>query len=42
MPRHSLAADESADDVLEWEDGWGTVWHRLRGYTSGEVLIGAP
>jgi uroporphyrinogen decarboxylase len=32
-----LAENETADDILEWQDGWGTVWRRLRGYTSGEV-----
>jgi uroporphyrinogen decarboxylase len=32
-----LADDESGDDILEWKDGWGTTWRRLRGYTSGEV-----
>ncbi|MFO7947193.1 MAG: uroporphyrinogen decarboxylase family protein [Armatimonadota bacterium] len=31
-------ADETMDDVVEWTDAWGTVWRRLRGYTSGEVL----
>ncbi len=30
--------DDSMDDVVEWTDNWGTVWRRLRGYTSGEVL----
>jgi len=29
---------DSMDDVVEWTDDWGTVWRRLRGYTSGEVL----
>ncbi len=29
---------DSMDDVVEWTDNWGTVWRRLRGYTSGEVL----
>ncbi len=33
-----LAEDQSATDVVEWQDGWGTVWRGLRGYTSGEVL----
>ena len=36
-----LAADESGDDVIEWKDGWGTTWRRLRGYTSGEVHLPA-
>jgi len=31
------AEGESADDVVEWRDAWGTVWRRLRAYTSGEV-----
>ncbi|MEA3400452.1 MAG: uroporphyrinogen decarboxylase family protein [Armatimonadota bacterium] len=30
--------DETDEDVVEYEDAWGTVWRRLRGYTSGEVL----
>ena len=29
---------QDAEDVVEWTDVWGTVWRRLRGYTSGEVL----
>jgi uroporphyrinogen decarboxylase len=29
--------DQHVNDVVEWQDGWGTVWRRLRGYTSGEV-----
>jgi hypothetical protein len=33
-----LENDEGIADVVEWQDGWGTVWRRLRGYTSGEVL----
>jgi len=32
------AEGEGVTDVVEWRDGWGTVWRRLRGYTSGEVL----
>ncbi|MGQ9729648.1 MAG: uroporphyrinogen decarboxylase family protein [Candidatus Zipacnadales bacterium] len=36
--RPPLEADESAVDVIEWQDSWGTVWRRLKGYTSGEVL----
>ncbi len=32
------AQDEDAEDVVEWQDEWGVVWRRLRGYTSGEVL----
>lgn len=30
--------NEDAEDVVEWQDDWGVVWRRLRGYTSGEVL----
>ncbi|MFP4248840.1 MAG: uroporphyrinogen decarboxylase family protein [Armatimonadota bacterium] len=30
--------EETDEDVVEYEDAWGTVWRRLRGYTSGEVL----
>ncbi len=33
-----LAAGQGIEDVLEWQDAWGTTWRRLRGYTSGEVL----
>ncbi|MFQ5808202.1 MAG: uroporphyrinogen decarboxylase family protein [Armatimonadota bacterium] len=33
-----LEEDEGIEDVIEWQDAWGTVWRRLRGYTSGEVL----
>lgn len=33
-----LEEAQSIDDVIEWQDAWGTVWRRLRGYTSGEVL----
>ena len=33
-----LQEDEHVSDVVEWQDGWGTVWRRLKGYTSGEVL----
>jgi len=33
-----LEEGQSGDDVVEWQDGWGTVWRRLRSYTSGEVL----
>ena len=29
---------EDSTDVIEWQDALGTVWRRLRGYTSGEVL----
>ena len=29
---------EGSEDIVEWQDAWGTVWRRLRGYTSGEVL----
>ncbi|MBI3920251.1 MAG: hypothetical protein HY318_02445 [Armatimonadetes bacterium] len=34
----ALQENEDVDDVVEWQGGWGTVWRRLRGYTSGEVL----
>src|SRR5512140_152974 len=34
---YKLGADETAADIIEWQDGWGTVWRRMRGYTSGEV-----
>ncbi|MBI3922069.1 MAG: hypothetical protein HY318_11680, partial [Armatimonadetes bacterium] len=33
-----LNQEEKVEDVIEWKDDWGTVWRRLRGYTSGEVL----
>ena len=33
-----LEEEEGIEDVIEWEDVFGTVWRRLRGYTSGEVL----
>jgi uroporphyrinogen decarboxylase len=36
--RPPLEADEDVRDVVEWQDGWGTVWRRLKGYTSGEVF----
>jgi len=29
---------QAAQEVVEWQDAWGTVWRRLRGYTSGEVF----
>jgi uroporphyrinogen decarboxylase len=32
------AEGETSDDVVEWQDAWGTLWRRLRGYTSGEVV----
>jgi uroporphyrinogen decarboxylase len=35
--RASRAEGEDSSDIVEWQDGWGTVWRRLRGYTSGEV-----
>jgi uroporphyrinogen decarboxylase len=28
--------DTASDEVIEWQDAWGTVWRRLGGYTSGE------
>ena len=28
----------AADQIVEWQDAWGTVWRRLGGYTSGEPL----
>jgi uroporphyrinogen decarboxylase len=34
---YKLAEDETAEDIIEWVDGWGTTWKRMRGYTSGEV-----
>lgn len=34
---HPLQENESAEDIVEWKDAWGTIWRRLRGYTSGEV-----
>lgn len=37
---NAARADEQIKDpneVIEWEDAWGTVWRRLAGYTSGEV-----
>ena len=34
----SLTEDEAATDIIEWVDGWGTKWHRMRGYTAGEVV----
>ncbi|MBC8233122.1 hypothetical protein H8E77_26550 [bacterium] len=33
-----LEAGQDTQDIIEWRDGWGTVWRRLRSYTSGEVL----
>lgn len=27
-----------ADDMVEWQDKWGTVWRRLAGYTAGEPV----
>jgi len=33
-----LEEEQDIEDVVEWQDGWGTLWRRLRGYTSGEVL----
>lgn len=36
--RPPLEEREGIEDVVEWQDAWGTVWRRLRGYTSGEVL----
>jgi uroporphyrinogen decarboxylase len=36
--RPPLEDEEDIEDVIEWQDAWGTVWRRLRGYTSGEVL----
>ncbi len=33
--------DESADDVIEWTDAFGTLWRRLRKYTSGDVVTPA-
>ncbi len=28
---------QNVNDVIEWQDGWGITWRRLRGYTTGEV-----
>lgn len=28
---------ENPNDIVEWRDAWGTVWRRMKGYTSGEV-----
>ena len=28
---------EASNEIVEWQDAWGTVWRRLKGYTSGEV-----
>lgn len=30
--------NETDEDIVEYQDAWGTVWRRLRGYTSGEVV----
>ncbi len=30
-------AEEDPNEIVEWTDAWGTVWRRLKGYTSGEV-----
>lgn len=32
-----LDASEDIEDVVEFKDAWGTVWRRMRGYTTGEV-----
>lgn len=29
---------QTDEDVVEYRDAWGTLWRRLRGYTSGEVV----
>lgn len=34
-----LASPE--EQVIEWKDGWGTVWRRSSHYTSGEVVTPA-
>jgi len=39
--RPPLEDEEDIEDVVEWQDVWGTVWRRLRGYTSGEVVRAA-
>ena len=36
--RPPLESGQDTQDIIEWRDGWGTMWRRLRGYTSGEVL----
>ena len=33
-----MCSSDLAEDVVEWTDAWGTVWRRLRAYTSGEVV----
>ena len=33
--------EEAITEVAEWQDMWGTVWRRLKGYTSGEVKVPA-
>ncbi|MBT3374906.1 MAG: hypothetical protein HN742_09060 [Lentisphaerae bacterium] len=33
-----LADDEASEDIVEYTDGWGTVWRRMRAYTAGEVI----
>lgn len=33
-----LQEEQRSEDVVEWQDAWGTVWRMLRGYTSGEVF----
>ena len=34
---YKLADDQTAEDIIEYDDGWGTIWRRMRGYTAGEV-----
>lgn len=36
MPEGDLRPEESLE-IVEWRDAWGTLWYRLKGYTSGEV-----
>ena len=33
----SPKTDENPNEIIEWTDDWGTVWRRMKGYTSGEV-----
>ena len=35
--RNMPTGEETDEDVVEYEDAWGTVWRKLRGYTTGEV-----
>ena len=35
------ASVERLTEVREWRDAWGTLWHGLKGFTSGEVKVPA-